>query len=144
MLKILLRSILISISLKIQFDHDKSYSDAATEIYRCKVFTQNLNLIEKHNKLFAQGKYSYSLGINEHADMTKSEFISTHTGFIAPVDDDEEIVDVEVEVETTTTTQKPKSDEHCHKRQKRAASNWTVPDDWQPTKKDLRVDSLPV
>jgi C1A family cysteine protease len=49
--------------------------------YRYKVFCENLQKIEEHNKL---GK-SYTLGINEFADLTWEEFKTTHlSSYIRP------------------------------------------------------------
>jgi len=54
--------------------HDKSYLTEANENLHLEVFTQNLNLIEKHNEEFAKGMHTYSMGVNYFADWTVEEF----------------------------------------------------------------------
>ena len=42
--------------------------------YRRKVFKSNLKVIEEHNKGFREGKYTWSMGINQFTDLTAEEF----------------------------------------------------------------------
>ncbi|KAG5668669.1 hypothetical protein PVAND_016600 [Polypedilum vanderplanki] len=93
-------------------------------------------MIERHNHLFRQGRYSYSLAINQFADQTNEEFIATNTGILPVVDNST----------TTTTTQKPASHEHHenHHRHKRAAATWSVPSTFKPGNLDLRKAGIPV
>jgi KDEL-tailed cysteine endopeptidase len=51
---------------------------AAEDDYRLRVFTQNYELINSHNKI--QGA-SYKLGLNPYAHLTNVEFSATHLGF---------------------------------------------------------------
>lgn len=51
-----------------KLDFHKSYNTIEEETYRIKVFIENLNYIEDN-----QGD-TYSLAINEFADMTREEF----------------------------------------------------------------------
>ena len=37
-------------------------------------FANNLELIKKHNKEAAEGKHTYTLGVNKFADMTNEEW----------------------------------------------------------------------
>ena len=50
--------------------YDKNYQNDAEENQRFNIFRNNVEFIEKHN----QEKHSFSLGINEFADMTQEEF----------------------------------------------------------------------
>ena len=47
------------------------------EALRRSIFNQNLQHIEKHNAEAEQGLHSYTLGINQFADMTHEEFLSS-------------------------------------------------------------------
>ena len=56
--------------------HSKSYT--SDEFFpRYAIFKANLNAIREHNA----GKHTYSLGINEFADMTHAEFVAKMTGY---------------------------------------------------------------
>ncbi|KAH8232108.1 hypothetical protein KR032_011587, partial [Drosophila birchii] len=54
--------------------HRRTYQNPAEERFRLKVFSENRNSIVEHNKLFAAGKVSFKLAINEYADLTSEEF----------------------------------------------------------------------
>lgn len=54
--------------------HQKFYESDEKENIRLEIFTQNLNLIEKHNEEFTQGLHSYNMGVNYFADWTIEEF----------------------------------------------------------------------
>ena len=47
---------------------------------RLAIFHKNLKKIESHNELFKQGKKSYTLGVNQFADLTNTEFRKTYNG----------------------------------------------------------------
>merc|ERR1712121_25021 len=51
---------------------------------RKAVFADNLRLINKHNAEHAIGLHSYTLGINDFADLTNEEFVKMYNGFVAP------------------------------------------------------------
>jgi hypothetical protein len=51
-------------------NHGKSYASAEEEAHRFAVFQDNLAFIEKHNA----EKHSYTVGINQFADLTNAEF----------------------------------------------------------------------
>lgn len=57
-----------------QASHNKVYKHAEEEKLRYSVFQNNLRIIEKHNKRYAQGKTTYTMGINQFADLTEEEF----------------------------------------------------------------------
>jgi len=54
--------------------YNKLYHDADEESKRFKHFLGHVSLIESHNKLYAAGKKSYTLGLNHFADMSHSEW----------------------------------------------------------------------
>ncbi|XP_047951072.1 ervatamin-B-like [Salvia hispanica] len=56
----------------------RSYKDAADKARRFKIFKANAAFIDAFN---AAGNRSYTLAINEFADLTNEEFLSTRTGF---------------------------------------------------------------
>ncbi|CAH2052766.1 unnamed protein product [Thlaspi arvense] len=53
------------------------YTDESEKQMRLKVFKKNLKFIENFNN---NGNQSYKLGVNEFTDLTKEEFLATHTG----------------------------------------------------------------
>eukprot|EP00914_Ancora_sagittata_P018237 GHVO01036051.1.p1 GENE.GHVO01036051.1~~GHVO01036051.1.p1 ORF type:complete len:351 (+),score=53.34 GHVO01036051.1:138-1190(+) len=60
--------------------HERTYEENE-ETQRKEVFRNNLKKIEMHNYLHAQGKSSYTLGINQFADLEANEFASIMNGF---------------------------------------------------------------
>jgi len=60
--------------------HNKDYSDD-DEDDRKAIFKQNLKKIQLHNYLHEKGLKSYTLGVNEYADMEHSEFVKAMNGF---------------------------------------------------------------
>ncbi|TOF89230.1 hypothetical protein CGJ15_24675 [Vibrio parahaemolyticus] len=59
----------------------RKYVDAEEEVYRLKVFQDNLNYIEEHNKKFANGEVTFDLAVNQFADMTNEEFNAVMKGY---------------------------------------------------------------
>lgn len=60
--------------------HRKTY--ATDEFFgRFAVFKANLDKIRRHNTEAAQGKHTFSMAVNEFADMTHSEFVTRFTGY---------------------------------------------------------------
>merc|ERR1712166_612476 len=53
--------------------YNKSYSSLQQEINRLRIFEANLIKIVAHNK---DPRWTYTLGVNEHADLTGAEFAS--------------------------------------------------------------------
>lgn len=54
--------------------HDKSYNELSEREQRFEIFKENLHLIEEHNRL--KNNRSYTLGLNQFADLTYKEFAS--------------------------------------------------------------------
>lgn len=52
--------------------------------YRREVFMHNLEMIQKHNIRYREGKESYSLALNRFADMTHNEFKALFKQKIGP------------------------------------------------------------
>lgn len=58
-------------SFKINFQ--KNYTSSLEELKRIKIYQNNLAAIEEHNKKFAEGKVTWTKGINQFSDWTKKE-----------------------------------------------------------------------
>merc|ERR1712173_243045 len=56
----------------------KNYANAAEESRRFAIFKENAAFIARHNQDHAAGKESYTVGVNQFADMTNAEFRSQH------------------------------------------------------------------
>lgn len=65
---------LIKQKLFFQEDYHKEYSSKEDEERYLTAFKYNLLEIEKHNKLFEDGKVLYKKGITKFADLTAEEF----------------------------------------------------------------------
>ena len=46
------------------------------------MFAENLNLIQKHNAEEALGLHTFTLGVNEFADLTNEEFVRQFNGLV--------------------------------------------------------------
>lgn len=55
--------------LSVQIDFNKTYKNEKEELFRKKVFLENLKLITKHNELYKKGLKPYELGINSYSDL---------------------------------------------------------------------------
>ncbi|KAJ6647330.1 Cathepsin L, partial [Pseudolycoriella hygida] len=64
-----------------QLKYQKVYSNRNEELYRRKVFFENLKAICEHNEKFRKNLETYEKGVNVFADMDFDEFRSTHLGF---------------------------------------------------------------
>jgi len=62
----------------------RQYASEAEHASRKAIFADNLRLINKHNREHSIGLHSYTLGINEFADLTNKEFVRKYNGFVAP------------------------------------------------------------
>jgi len=62
--------------------YGKTYANAAEEAVRFKNFRDNVDIINKHNALFEAGNSTYSLGVNQFADMTRQEWAAA---FLTPM-----------------------------------------------------------
>merc|ERR1712014_193270 len=63
-----------------KLQYKKIYTTAEEEAKRLLIFASNYAVIQAHNLL----NHSYTLGVNELADMTPEEFRSTRLGFSLP------------------------------------------------------------
>ncbi|XP_013401409.1 cathepsin L1 [Lingula anatina] len=61
--------------------HKKTYATAEEEGKRLDIFAENIKKIEKHNALHKQGLKSFTLGVNEYADMRADEFARVMNGY---------------------------------------------------------------
>merc|ERR1712136_679541 len=53
---------------------NKAYKNEAENDYRMKVFADNLEKINRHNEEAAAGKHTFTLGVNQFADLTLREW----------------------------------------------------------------------
>merc|ERR1712018_780594 len=73
-----------SLSLNAKFaafkhSHGKQYTDAFQEAYRKGIFAANLAKINQHNVEHANGEHSWTMGVNQFADLTHDEFMAMNT-----------------------------------------------------------------
>merc|ERR1712013_414546 len=61
--------------------HGRRYESSAEEMYRREVFNNNKREIEKHNRLYREGKESYSQVTNHLSDLTHQEFLNSLGNF---------------------------------------------------------------
>jgi cathepsin L len=54
--------------------YDKFYDDEIEDSYRRSILQNNLNYIQKHNIEADLGMHTYTLGVNEYADLTLDEY----------------------------------------------------------------------
>lgn len=59
--------------------HGKAYRNEAENAHRMTAFAGNLQKIAQHNKEAAEGKHTYTLGVNKFADLTEAEWRETLT-----------------------------------------------------------------
>ncbi|KAJ8934794.1 hypothetical protein NQ318_002350 [Aromia moschata] len=64
-----------------KLEHGKEYKNLREEMVRKSIFVDNFNTIVGHTELFNQGLVTFSLKINEYADMSAEEFRATHNGY---------------------------------------------------------------
>jgi len=64
--------------------HAKQYKSKAHEDHHRAQFEKNANRVAEHNKKFQEGKVSYTLRINQHADQDPVEFHKSHHGATVP------------------------------------------------------------
>merc|ERR1711981_19157 len=58
---------------------NKNYSNDSENLHRMKIFADNVEKIERHNKEFAEGKHTFTLAVNQFADLTSEEWRRTLT-----------------------------------------------------------------
>jgi len=61
--------------------YQRNYLSTPEHDNRKSVFTSNLKLIQKHNAEHALGLHTFTLGVNQFADLTSQEFVQTYNGF---------------------------------------------------------------
>jgi len=61
--------------------YERNYLSTPEHDNRKSVFISNLRLIQKHNAEHALGLHTYTLGVNQFADLTNDEFVKTYNGF---------------------------------------------------------------
>jgi len=66
---------------KIKFNKNYEFVD---EIKRRIIWEQNLKYIEKHNLEYNLGKHTFTLGLNQFADLTNTEFKDKVLGGLMP------------------------------------------------------------
>ncbi|KAJ8959298.1 hypothetical protein NQ318_021984 [Aromia moschata] len=54
--------------------HGKKYESDEEEARRFEIFKEAVAKIEEHNKKYEEGKVTYTMGINQFADLTQEEF----------------------------------------------------------------------
>lgn len=59
---------------KYQAKHSKMYGAGEEEMVRYDIFKNNLDLVIEHNEQASAGLYSFTLGMNQYADMTNKEY----------------------------------------------------------------------
>lgn len=64
----------------------KTYSDPLVEARRINIFLNNIQEIEEHNKRFEDGLETYSVEMNEFADLSPEEFLKRYTGLNSTID----------------------------------------------------------
>ncbi|CAL9119274.1 unnamed protein product [Musa textilis] len=57
-------------------EHGRTYASESEKSYRLGVFTRNVDFV---NAFRQAGNYSYTVGLNGFADLTKEEFLATYT-----------------------------------------------------------------
>ncbi|CAL4071859.1 unnamed protein product, partial [Meganyctiphanes norvegica] len=66
--------------------YNKSYKDEAEKNNRSTIYQINVEVMEKHNILYAKGESSYKMGVNKYSDLTYDEVLKYLTGALEPMD----------------------------------------------------------
>jgi len=61
--------------------HGKTYQSQQEETLRRMIWEGHVELVAKHNREFDMGVHTYTLGINEYADMANEEFVAMMNGY---------------------------------------------------------------
>merc|ERR1711993_173833 len=72
------------LSLNAQFagfkhTHGKQYNNGIEEAYRKGVFASNIAKINQHNDEHARGEHTWTMSVNQFADLTHDEFMAMQT-----------------------------------------------------------------
>ncbi|XP_037085227.1 procathepsin L-like [Pollicipes pollicipes] len=62
-------------------EHGKSYGSPEEENLRFSIFHSNKKMIDEHNERHRRGEHSFSLKINQFADLLGEEFVATMNGY---------------------------------------------------------------
>ncbi|XP_054278065.1 procathepsin L-like [Macrosteles quadrilineatus] len=57
--------------------YERVYRDEKEEQTRKEIFMKNLNFFREHNKKYERGEVTFTVGVNQFADMTNDEFSKT-------------------------------------------------------------------
>ncbi|XP_037089377.1 procathepsin L-like [Pollicipes pollicipes] len=60
--------------------YNKVYANPIEELHRMKVYANNKALVSRHMKEYAEGKHTFTMAINQFADLTNEEFSARHGG----------------------------------------------------------------
>ncbi|KAJ1523290.1 hypothetical protein ONE63_001169 [Megalurothrips usitatus] len=63
--------------------HGKSYASPHVELHRSKIFKENLLRIAQHNERYHRGEESFTLAVNQFADLLTHELVEAMNGFRA-------------------------------------------------------------
>merc|ERR1711997_6281 len=69
---------------KFQAKFEKQYLTGEEHDARKAIFAEDLQFINKHNAEFDLGLHTFTVGVNQFADMTNQEFVNKYNGFVAP------------------------------------------------------------
>jgi len=69
--------------------HKKVFSNSDQEQIRKSTFQKNAKEVDRHNKLYDEGKVSYALELNEFSDQDSKSFSKSHNGYKRRNDSDE-------------------------------------------------------
>jgi len=58
--------------------YNKSYADLNEDEERKQIFFKNIDKIYKHNQLYAEGKATFTMGINQFSDWREEELKRLH------------------------------------------------------------------
>ncbi|KAF6017184.1 hypothetical protein EB796_024514 [Bugula neritina] len=61
--------------------HNKEYNSQQEETLRRMIWEGHVDYIAKHNREHDMGLHTYTLGINQYADMSNEEFVSVMNGY---------------------------------------------------------------
>jgi len=61
--------------------HNKQYASEAEEALRAHIYLDNRNKVQQHNAKYLAGEVSFSLGLNQFADMLTSEVTAQMNGY---------------------------------------------------------------
>jgi cathepsin L len=66
-----------------KINYGRSYSDESEESSRRNIFARHLKAIAINNYLHSKGLKSFTMGVNEFADLDTSEFVKLMTGYMS-------------------------------------------------------------